>query len=556
MRRKSVGILLGLLVSAGAVSISAPPAGAAETATALDLVATVNYERAAHGLDALLVEPVLMADAADRVHRQASAQSLGHTTQMPESDGPWMSWGENVGRGPSVAAIHQAFMNSPAHAGNIFNSGYTSLAVGIEWGGDGRVYVTELFVGRPQGYRPTRLFVGGAATEAITALSPAWYFAEGATWPGHEEATVDVATFSPSGPLDHHSLVVPGGSRATLHVNDVTQPGDVSLALQSDHPVAAMRSVFLSDGWTNDGAVAPGIAAPSQTWYLPEAYTGVGFRTYLALFNPGAVAATTHVTYLTSKGPVDGGDISVPPASRTTVPLHLVMPNAELSLQLASDQPVVAERTEVFDFQGTRGMQNAAGYVAPSPALHFAEGYTGNGFQEYLLVQNPDPRPTTARVSLLTSGNPVTINVDLPGQGRATVDVNAAVGANREVGATVEAPSGIVAERVQYFHTVDTEGGTAAAGFSPSAWSILPEGYVGPGFRTYVLLSNPGDADASVQLTYLTEGGAFARAPLSVPGHSRVTVDTGNDVGGSFGVQVQSDRPVVAEEAEYFAFGL
>src|SRR5207302_6470058 len=130
-----------------------------------------------------------------------------------------------------------------------------------------------------------------------------------------------------------------------------------------------VRSQFLSDGTTSDGAVAPGVAAPSLTWYLPEAYTGAGFRTYLALFNPGGTAATTHLTYLTSNGPVDGGDVVVPAASRTTVPLHQVMPNTEMSLQLASDHPVVAERTEVFDFKGTRGMLNSSGYTAPSPAL-------------------------------------------------------------------------------------------------------------------------------------------------------------------------------------------
>ena len=53
-----------------------------------------------------------------------------------------------------------------------------------------------------------------------------------------------------------------------------------------------------------------------------------------------------------------------------------------------------------------------------------------------------------------------------------------------------------------------------------------------------------------------TESGPVARAPVTVPAGSRVTIDTGNDVRGSFGVRVNSAQPIVAEEAEYFVKGI
>lgn len=54
-------------------------------------------------------------------------------------------WGENIGMGGSVQAIHQAFMNSSGHRANILSAGFTHMGAGVVRQG-GRLYVAEEFM--------------------------------------------------------------------------------------------------------------------------------------------------------------------------------------------------------------------------------------------------------------------------------------------------------------------------------------------------------------------------------------------------------------------------
>src|SRR5204862_1717148 len=53
--------------------------------------------------------------------------------------------GENVGVGPNVDSLEDAFMNSPEHRANILDSDYTEIGIGTAVGKDGRLYVTQDF---------------------------------------------------------------------------------------------------------------------------------------------------------------------------------------------------------------------------------------------------------------------------------------------------------------------------------------------------------------------------------------------------------------------------
>jgi hypothetical protein len=144
------------------------------------------------------------------------------------------------------------------------------------------------------------------------------------------------------------------------------------------------------------------------------------------------------------------------------------------------------------------------------------------------------------------------LDVPLAPLSRATVDVNAVVGPDQEVAAVITAGSGILAERVEYFSRPSFAGGHVAHGGEATTSAVLPEGYAGAGYWTYILLFNFDDQPATASLTYLTESGPLNRAPVSVPPRSRVTLNAGSDVTGSFGVLIGSDREIVVEEAEYF----
>ncbi|MFN2614324.1 MAG: CAP domain-containing protein, partial [Actinomycetota bacterium] len=62
--------------------------------------------------------------------------------------GNWTMVGENVGVGPDVATLHQAFIDSPEHRDNILERSYNQIGVGVAYGADGNIYVTEDFAAR------------------------------------------------------------------------------------------------------------------------------------------------------------------------------------------------------------------------------------------------------------------------------------------------------------------------------------------------------------------------------------------------------------------------
>jgi hypothetical protein len=57
----------------------------------------------------------------------------------------WLRVGENVGYGPDVAVIEQAFLDSPDHLHNIIDPSYNAIGVGVVPGDGGRIYVTQVF---------------------------------------------------------------------------------------------------------------------------------------------------------------------------------------------------------------------------------------------------------------------------------------------------------------------------------------------------------------------------------------------------------------------------
>jgi hypothetical protein len=53
--------------------------------------------------------------------------------------------GENVAMGVSVEGTHRSLMDSPPHRQNILDSRFSNVGIGIAWGEDGMIYVTEGF---------------------------------------------------------------------------------------------------------------------------------------------------------------------------------------------------------------------------------------------------------------------------------------------------------------------------------------------------------------------------------------------------------------------------
>lgn len=188
---------------------------------------------------------------------------------------------------------------------------------------------------------------------------------------------------------------------------------------------------------------------------------------------------------------------------------------------------------------------------------HLAEGSTGNGFREWVLLANPSlTEPAEACITYLTGGGPVAGGqVSVPPRSRRSIDVNAALTAN-SVSTVVESLSGrIVAER-SMSNSNDGLKGAHAGKQTPEPrdrW-YLPEGSTLGGTTTWILISNPADEAVEITATFLTGAGAVDGPKFSIPPLTRKSVRA-NDFVSSYDVatEIVASGGVLAERATYLA---
>lgn len=108
-------------------------------------VAAVNRERAAIGLGGLSVAGELTSVARSHSQVMANGSNLHHNPNLGGAVSGWKKVGENVGRGPSIDAIHAALMASPGHKRNILDPDWTQLGIGVVVDGGGQIWVTQVF---------------------------------------------------------------------------------------------------------------------------------------------------------------------------------------------------------------------------------------------------------------------------------------------------------------------------------------------------------------------------------------------------------------------------
>lgn len=105
----------------------------------------MNSDRVANGLSALPVNFEAQAKAQAWAERLAREQKLYHSNLPDGINQSWCSLGENVGYGPSVASIEDAYMNSPGHRANILAGKWNGVGVGYATNGR-TVYTVQVFI--------------------------------------------------------------------------------------------------------------------------------------------------------------------------------------------------------------------------------------------------------------------------------------------------------------------------------------------------------------------------------------------------------------------------
>lgn len=173
MRRAMVVFLIAIgVVATGIVPMASP--AAADAGAEADFVTRLNRYRASNGLGALTTHSELVSVARRWSGRMAGDNRLSHNANLPnEVTADWEKLAENVGVGPTVEEIHDAFVNSSSHRVNMVEAAFTHIGVGVVVGADGKLWVTHIFMRLGSGGEPAPAPRKAAPPPTTTTVRPA-----------------------------------------------------------------------------------------------------------------------------------------------------------------------------------------------------------------------------------------------------------------------------------------------------------------------------------------------------------------------------------------------
>lgn len=109
------------------------------------VLSEMNADRSSNGRRALPSHATLDAKAQRWAEKLARDNALSHSTLTDGAPGCWESLGENVGYGPSVPSIQDAYMHSAGHRANILNTRWDYVGVGHARRGE-RTFTVQVFM--------------------------------------------------------------------------------------------------------------------------------------------------------------------------------------------------------------------------------------------------------------------------------------------------------------------------------------------------------------------------------------------------------------------------
>ena len=316
----------------------------------------------------------------------------------------------------------------------------------------------------------------------------------------------------------------------------------------------------------------------ATTWYLAEGATLGSFDLFYLIQNPNAGEASVEVTYLLPAGAPVVKTYTVPGQSRFNIWVDQIpeLTNAEVSAIVRSTNgvPIIVERAMYLSTptQAFAAGHESAGVTAPATSWFLAEGATGDFFDLFILIANPNAQ--TAQVQaryLLTDGTVITKPYAVGPNSRFNiwVDLEDARLANAAVSTTVTSTNGvpIIVERSMWWpgptfatwYEAHNSPGSTETGVK---WA-MGEGELGgaSSTETYVLVANTSATTGTARVTLVFEDGS---APVSkdfgLPPNSRTNVAVKDEfpaaAGKVFGAIVESlggtPAQIVVERAVYY----
>jgi len=474
----------------------------------------------------------------------------------PDGDGLPSAWETQFGLNPASAAGDDGAAGDPD--------------------GDGFTNAQELAAGTHPRGTTTRIFAEGATGSFFDTRFA--LFNTDLTTP----ARTLVRYLRADGVVVPQMLTLLPGARITLDPETLAPLASAafSTVIEADTVVVADRTMAWDSRHYGSHAETA-VARPSMTWYLAEGATHLNFNLFYLLVNPNAAPVSVTVTYLLEGGPPFVKTYTVGPNTRANIWVDEEDPllaSTDVSAVIQSTLPIVVERAMYANNGGLPFGAGTASAAIPAPALQWflAEGATGDFFDTFVLIANPNAEAANLAVTyLLPNGSTVNRTYQVGPKRRYTiyVDQESSRLANTAVSTTVRSTNGVpvIVERAMWWpgpayganwwregHT--SPGSTTSA----SRWAVAEGEQDGPdNAETFLLIANTGTAAAQTRVTLYFEGGGTATTLLAIRAQSRATVPVGatfpDAAGRRFAAIVESvngpPASFVVERAMYTTVG-
>ena len=410
--------------------------------------------------------------------------------------------------------------------------------------------------------------------------------------PGTTATTAVIRFDGDGGASTAVNVHVPAGAKRTVFVDEIAPPS-ASFSVEVEASAALVSDRTMSWDATEYGGHADRASvAPATTWFLAEGSTG-GFALFYLLQNPGDTVATATIRYLRPAplAPIDRV-YTLPAHSRTTVPVNTQAPElaaTDVSASIASTHPILVERAmyRTVGSQAFAAGHASAGVTAAATNWFLAEGATGDFFDLFVLIANPNVTDATVEIRyLLQGGTVLTKTYTVPAESRRTIYVDgedfpslgrvlASATLSCAITSTNAVP--IVVERSMWFPgpavtpTFWTEAHNSPGTTTTATRWVLADGESGGArdTQTFVLIANTSSTPGRVRLTILPdEPIRVAPTPpitttVDVAANSRTTVPLHTIAGFQdrrYGVLVESIdtaplAQLVVERAMYWNAG-
>ena len=466
--------------------------------------------------------------------------------------------------GPAKLKVYNGkdiFAGADDGFGNSNNTGITGLASleGYTYVGTGNdTDGCEIWYGNPPTEKPTPYYL---------------YLAEGSTdWgfstyitienPNNTSVPVKVTYQTSEGEKAGPSLTMPALSQATINPAETLGSADFSTKIEctSGLTIAADRTMLWNSSSGEEGHSSVAVTSPAKVWYLPEGSSKWGFECFLLIQNPNTTTAHVTITYMTQdQGPKEVR-VDVPASSRRTYNMASHIGEADSSIKVTSDIPVIPERAMYRNSR--REGHDSIGTTLPASDYYLAEGAVGwdVGFETWVLVQNPNDTETQVSLTFMTqSGQVEGPNFKMAPNSRQSLKLNNYLPQNTDVSTHVHGNNPIIAERAMYWTSSGQEVCHDSIGMD-SAHTVfyLPDGWTDNGRETWTLVQNPNSTSVEVEISYLTPTGkGNVTKTETIPANSRKTFNmiAHSGIQGRAAIMVRSKtsgKKIMVERAMYW----